>query len=159
LPVCRWWEAAVQAITVESLLRFSDTLRALHGYLQWRQNANYTVTRLGERFRHNYGYAEIIGLNGLMVSDRVAVGVLLLGPDTEYPPHAHPATEHYCVLSGSAHWGLGGCPPTVRDPGSLIYHPSGVAHDMRTGENPLLALYLWQGNLSTPANLVTPTRR
>jgi mannose-6-phosphate isomerase-like protein (cupin superfamily) len=134
--------------------RLAVVLRELGPRLAWRQNPNYSTALPGTHFLENYGYVEIVGRGGLAVSDRVAAGLLLLGPETAYPPHAHPATEHYFVLNGTARWGLGSGPSTVRPPGRLIYHPSGVPHEMRTEKEPLLALYLWQGDLLTAARLV-----
>jgi mannose-6-phosphate isomerase-like protein (cupin superfamily) len=157
LPVCRWWGPSLETMRGGPLGRLAVVLQGLGPYLAWRQNPNYSAAVLGTHFLANYGYAEIVGRSGLASSDRLAAGLLLLGPETAYPPHAHPATEHYFVLSGSAFWGLGDSPPTVRPPGSLIYHPSGIAHEMRTAKEPLLALYLWQGDLGTAASLVSQT--
>jgi hypothetical protein len=156
LPVCRHWEGALARVQPAEVILLAAALRALTPYLAWRQNPGYTADRVGIRFLDNYGYAELVGPAGLLLSDRVAAGVLLLGPDTTYPPHSHPAVEHYLPLSGTALWGVGGSPPSPRPPGWLIHHPSGVPHEMRTGAEPLLALYLWQGDLDTAAALVTP---
>ena len=32
-----------------------------------------------------------------------------------------------------------------REAGEVIHHPSNVSHAMRTGAEPLLAIYLWRG--------------
>ena len=32
-----------------------------------------------------------------------------------------------------------------RAAGEVIHHPSNVSHAMRTGDEPLVALYLWRG--------------
>jgi quercetin dioxygenase-like cupin family protein len=154
LPVCRYWEPCLETMRGGALDRLAALLRELGPRLAWRQNPGYTAALLGRHFMDNYGYAEIVGPGGLAVGDRAAAGVLLLGPETAYPPHAHPATEHYLVLSGTARWALGDTPPAFRPPGSLIHHPPGVAHEMRTDKEPLLALYLWQGDLLTAARLV-----
>jgi mannose-6-phosphate isomerase-like protein (cupin superfamily) len=154
LPVCRCWEPCLETMHAGPLERLAVVLRESGPRLAWRQNPGYRAALVGPQFLENYGYAEIIGRGGLAVSDRVAAGLLLLGPETAYPPHAHPAAEHYYVLSGTARWGLGGSSPTVRPPGSLICHPPDVPHEMRTENDPLLALYLWQGDLLTGARLV-----
>ena len=78
-----------------------------------------------------------------------SLGVLLLGPGLTYPPHAHPANEIYYVVGGTAEWRQGDGPWTRRAPGSLIQHPSGQVHATRTGRDPLLALYLWWGDIET----------
>jgi quercetin dioxygenase-like cupin family protein len=109
---------------------------------------------MGPAYLENYGYLEIIGPGGVASGDRILAGAMLLGPHTHYPPHAHPATEHYYVLAGTACWGLGDGPLEPHPPGTLIHHPSGVVHQTRTGDDPLLVLYLWQGEVHVAADLV-----
>jgi mannose-6-phosphate isomerase-like protein (cupin superfamily) len=154
LPVCRYWEPTLRSAETGPSGRLVQALRTLEALLPWRQNPNYSLERMGAAYLENYGYLEIIGASGISCEDRVVAGVMLLGPETHYPPHAHPATEHYYVLSGTAFWGFGNGPLEPRPPGSLIYHPSGVSHQTRTGNEPLLVLYLWQGEVRTAANLV-----
>jgi quercetin dioxygenase-like cupin family protein len=81
------------------------------------------------------------------------MGVLLLAPGTLYPSHRHPAVEIYCALDGEAEWWREGEGWRRLPPGSLIHHPSGIAHAMRAGALPLIALYLWRGDLATTAVL------
>jgi len=40
--------------------------------------------------------------------------------------------------------------------GAVIHHASGVPHATRAGEAPLLAIYLWSGDLGTHARLSGP---
>lgn len=51
-----------------------------------------------------YGWFDVASPRGLVEADALAVGLLLLGPDTLYPPHAHPAMELYHVVAGTAEW-------------------------------------------------------
>jgi mannose-6-phosphate isomerase-like protein (cupin superfamily) len=157
LAVCRHWDPALSSAEAAGLKGMADVLRSLEPLLPWQQNPNYAVDRMGAAFLENYGYFEIIGAGGLWCGDLISAGVLLLGPQTHYPPHAHPAVEHYCVLSGDASWGLGDGPLLSRPPGSVIYHPSGVPHQTLSGDAPLLVLYLWQGDVHVAANLTAPT--
>jgi len=142
LPVLRWLDRLPP-------LAIADTRALVEGVvggaaaLAWGQT--YAAGDLGERFLERYGWSELIGLRGPIASSRLACGVLLLGPEIEYPPHSHAAEEIYVPLAGTADWLRGGEGWRRRRPGELIHHPSGVAHAMRTGEQPLLALYLWRG--------------
>ncbi len=45
---------------------------------------------------------------------------------------------------GAAHWRQGDAVWRERPPGTLIHHCSEEIHAMRTGDQPLLALYLWR---------------
>jgi dimethlysulfoniopropionate lyase len=92
------------------------------------------------------------GPPALAVDARLALGVLLLGPATHYPRHAHPAVEAYYTLTEGDWWRDPG--PWHHEPAArAIHHAPMVAHAMRAGGAPLLALYLWRGDLGTHARL------
>lgn len=120
----------------------------------WRRNPRYSDSAFLER----YAYTELVGPHGLIPHAEVSFGLLALAPHTLYPAHAHPAVESYVVLLGIADWRAGAEPWTPRPPGSLVHHPSGIAHAMRTGGEPLVAAYFWTGALDVPARLVPAPR-
>ena len=108
----------------------------------------------GSRFLDNYGYNEWVGQRGAFMSDRVACGVLLLGPDTEYPDHSHEAEELYLPLAGRAFWRSDEADWRLRPPGTWIHHPSWTVHAMRTSQEPLLAAYVWRaGDLTAKSGI------
>jgi len=126
------------------------SLTALQGALHWRQNTNY----IDIGFLRSYAYCELLGPSGHWRSDRLSLGLLLLGPRLTYPDHVHPATEIYVVLSGHAQWRQGARPWQDQPPASVITHASMEPHAMRTGAEPLLAAYLWRDHLHEPARLL-----
>ncbi len=142
LPVLKYLGPAVAAAprAARPLVR---ELRAAASSLRWRQT--YAPAQVGERFLENYGWAELLGLTGEVPSERLAVGFLLLGPDTSYPRHAHPAEEIYVPLSGTAQWWTEATDWHPVAPLVPVPHAGDEAHAMRTGTEPLLALYLWHG--------------
>jgi hypothetical protein len=119
-----------------------EGIEALAGELDWRQT--YASSDFGERFLENYGYGEWVGQRGAFMSNAIACGVLLLGPETEYPDHSHEAEELYLPLAGRAFWRSDGYDWRLRRPGEWIHHPSWTAHAMRTSQEPLLAAYVWR---------------
>ena len=127
-----------------------DALRPRMSSMPWRQNPTYT----DEWFLGRYAYCELLGPNGLVPHMTASIGLLYLAPDTMYPPHAHPAEEAYHLLAGVSEWQAAADPLTWRSPGERMEHPSGVSHAMRSGPTPMLALYLWRGDLVTPARLL-----
>ncbi len=143
LPVLRWLSdvtANVPAVTaklVEELVRVA-------AMLTWRQTYRKPVVRA--QFLANSGYTERAGLAGPIPSQRLACGFLLLGPATTYPRHSHEAQEIYVPLSGTAAWQHGEQVWRNESPGTVIHHASNEPHAMRTGREPLLALYLWRSN-------------
>jgi Dimethlysulfonioproprionate lyase len=129
-----------------------EAIGALAGELDWRQT--YSPADFGERFLQNYGWSEWIGGRGAFASDAIAGGVLILGPDTEYPAHSHEAEELYLPLAGHASWRSAGADWRLRAPGTWIHHPSWTTHAMRTAREPLLAAYVWRaGDLAAKSRI------
>jgi hypothetical protein len=97
---------------------------------------------------YNGAYVFIIGSGVLNPYDLLWFGLTLQGPDTLYPSHQHMPEELYLVLSGTADWQKGtGTPFEPKPPGSFIRHRPNEPHAMRTGKEPLLAMWTWSGDL------------
>ena len=156
LPVCRLWEQSLEAAT-GAPSDIVTSLRSLAVSLAWAQNPNYRRNPPDATFLDNYGYAVIAGPAAgppaLATDPRVALGVLLLGPRAHYPLHAHPAVEIYYTLTPDGEWWRGDGPWRHEPPGAVIHHPPNVRHATRAGASPLLAIYLWRGDLATHAKL------
>jgi mannose-6-phosphate isomerase-like protein (cupin superfamily) len=138
----------------------SPRARRLAGLLSQERDAfrwgqTYTAADFGRRFMENYGWLEVFGTRGHFVNDEVAGGFLILGPDVLYPDHHHVAEEIYIPLTGGAEWRMAGQPFQRREAGEIVHHASGVSHAMRTGSEPLLALYLWRGGPLAERSTVT----
>ena len=150
LPVLSWMPAAVKAAGKQTEF-LVNRLASLANHLTWGQT--YSAQDFGAGFLEKYGWTEFIGLRGPIACDRMACGVLFLGPQIEYPRHSHAAEEVYVPLTGPTLWQCGDQDWVDRTPGRPIYHASRVWHAMRTESVPLLALYLWRGG-----NLVQKSR-
>jgi hypothetical protein len=138
LPVLRHLPAAM-GVTGKETEALAALLIAAVGGLQWWQS--HSEAELGRKFIDNFGWTEIFR------ADRLACGFLVLGPRTEYPTHRR-APEEICIpLAGTAFWQRGNRPFAPGLPGIIIHHPSWLPHAMRTNEEPLLALYVWRGDL------------
>jgi hypothetical protein len=152
LPVCRFWDQAL-AGGMPLLAPLAD----LAPHLRWVQTGGYVATPPSPGFLDNYGYAILAGPRGMVDSAELALGVLLLGPGTHYPSHHHPAVEIYVVISGTAEWQRGHEPWRREPPGRVIRHETMELHATRTLAEPLLAAYLWRGDLATDARIVAPS--
>jgi quercetin dioxygenase-like cupin family protein len=149
LPVCRFWPGirAGGGALIECLARLSP-------YLHWVQNPNYVAQPPSPDFLDNYGYAVLAGPGGLVATDSLALGILLLGPGTHYPTHRHPAVEVYVVAAGVGEWRKAEEPWQKKPAGSVIRHETMVPHATRALGEPLLAVYLWRGDLKTHARII-----
>ncbi len=157
LPVCRFWAPSLDTSDARApLAGMIHALQALGPWLVWTQNPNYRRAPPSADFLDRYGYAVIAGPAegppALIGHAALALGVLLLGPRTHYPQHRHPATEIYVPLN-AGEWWRGDGPWRSEPPGAVIHHGSEVAHATRAGDGPLLAIYLWSGDLGTHARL------
>jgi len=141
VPVLRYLPAARREAPL-FCDNFVAALAAAAPLLAWHRS--YTEAEVGAQFLDNYGWTELVGLTGPLASVRLACGVLLLGPQVTYPSHHHEADEIYVPLSGTARWKVGDGDWELQPPGSVIHHLPNESHAMRTGEGPLLALYLWR---------------
>ncbi|MFI4998081.1 MAG: dimethylsulfonioproprionate lyase family protein, partial [Hyphomicrobiales bacterium] len=104
LPVCRFLAGALRGAVGGAAAPLAPPLEALLASLAWTQNPNYRRAPPADGFLDNYGWSEWIGERGAFVSDAIACGVLMLGPDIEYPAHSHEAEELYLPLAGQAWW-------------------------------------------------------
>lgn len=111
--------------------------------LRWGQT--YSASDFGQAFLDDYGWLEVFGTRGHFANEETAAGLLILGPGIVYPDHHHIAEEIYIPLTGGTEWHKGDSGFCLRRAGEVIHHPSNVAHAMRTGKEPLLALYIWRG--------------
>jgi quercetin dioxygenase-like cupin family protein len=149
LPVRRFWPAISAAGGA-----LVEPLTVLEPHLRWVQNPNYVAAPPDPNFLRNYGYVVLAGPGGLVEAPSLALGFLMLGPGTHYPTHRHPAVEIYVVAAGNAEWRKAEEPWRIEAPGRVIRHETMVPHATRTLSEPLLAVYLWQGDLKTHARIV-----
>ena len=121
--------------------------------LRWEQSYRKQDGLVPDAMLDAYGFAEIIGLRGPFISDRIRAGIAIWGPQVEYPQHQHQAEEIYLILSGSAEFSLDGGAEQTHRAGDLVFVESNRRHGFCTGEESLLVYYLWQaGDLRQTSN-------
>ena len=120
--------------------------------LYWGQT--YSAADFGSAFLANYGWTELVGQRGLIASNKLACGFLVLGSHTVYPKHSHEAEEIYVPLSAPSQWVQGEGDWVSRPTAVPIYHHSWLTHGMKTSDLPLLALYLWHNGDLTQKSLI-----
>ena len=92
-------------------------------------------------------YAELIGPEGPLFSAQCRFGFYLQAPACLYPAHSHAAEELYMILSGSAEWSVDVAERFVPPVLGLVHHRPWQKHSMRTGSLPLLAMWVWLGDI------------
>lgn len=154
LPVLAWLDALPAGAAEETAV---PVVELIDTALELRWSQTYAAADFGPVFLERYGWTELAGQRGPFQSDEIAAGLMMLGPDTDYPAHRHAAEEVYIVLSGAASWSRDGV-LGIQPAGTLIHHPSMVWHGVATSREPLLALYLWRGgNLTQKSEIKART--
>ena len=139
LPVCAWLSRALDQGLLERTAPLVRALRQVTDELTWR----YGYERVPRGLIRKYGYAELMGPEGPVASERLILGLVLFGPRCTYPAHSHNGiSESYICLSGVVSESNAG----VYAPGSLLFNPPSKAHRITTGDfEPTLLAYAWTG--------------
>ena len=137
-------EQALEAPGADPLTRL---LAPLAPALPWADTSANMI--MPEGFRGRYSAAEIAGPNGTIPAADFRFGTFLQYPDTWYPLHHHAAEELYFILSGTAEWTRDGIDGQPEPPGTLFRHASHERHATRTLGEPLLALWVWLGDIDS----------
>jgi hypothetical protein len=148
LPVQRLWPGAGAGDPLGRLMALLDETWSAG----WSQNPNYRAAPPNAAFLDNYGYLECAGPDAPVRTVSLRVGLLLLGPDTLYPPHHHPAEEVYLPL-GRGRWLREGVGWQELPAGAVIHHPPMCLHATQSGAEPLAAIYLWRGDIGPAARI------
>ena len=139
-PTPAWLAAALDALPPDEL---APALRASAPEIPWIIGGD----RMPASFAGRSAYNEIVGPDGFAASDSLRFGLFVQAPESFYPPHNHAAEEFYYVLSGTARWQKGEEALSLKPPGSCIRHAPWQRHAMETTAEPLLALWVWTGDL------------
>ncbi|MBB2202637.1 dimethylsulfonioproprionate lyase family protein [Gluconacetobacter tumulisoli] len=141
LPVCRYFDAAIARAGAHPGIsgRLAEAVAAVEPRLNWRTRPG----AQGAAFLEGHANAIIVGPGGLEERNDILIGVSLVAPGTLYPDHHHPPEEVYVVLS-DGEWRQGTGPWHAPGTGGIVYNPPNIVHAMRSGQDPLLALWcLW----------------
>jgi hypothetical protein len=128
----------------------ADALQTLEPALRW-------YTRPGDssasaNFAQGHANAMLVGPSGLEQRSDAWVGISLLAPMVRYPDHKHPPQECYLLLS-PGQFRQGDAPWFEPGTGGMLFNPPGIRHAMRSGPQPLLAVWC----LDTRMDQVSPT--
>ncbi len=144
LPAADFVEPSLKharALTRPLLRTFADHCHRL----RWEQTYRPEDGLVPQAMLDGYGFADVIGMHGPFVSDRIRSGILVFGPGIDYPSHHHAAEEVYVVLAGNAEFALHGEAPARRRAGDVIYVEPNRPHALCTRKKALVIFYLWQG--------------
>lgn len=112
--------------------------------LAWREPG---FGRIPDTIASHLAVCEIIGPNGQIAHEDIRVGLLHQAANVTYPSHNHAAEEVYLVLTGPQEWQKDDDAWYEGSSGDFIHHLPYQPHAIRTARTPLLALWVWTGNI------------
>ena len=141
LPVCSHFDAIRTAMEAEgpAMAALARAFFALEPDLLWMRRKGSNTQN--EQFHDGHANAMLIGPGGLEQRDDVWAGVTVLAPHVRYIDHSHPPEEVYLAFTRGEWWNSG-MDWTEPGPGGLIYNPPAILHAMRSGAQPMLALWI-----------------
>jgi hypothetical protein len=155
-PVTRWLEQAMTATdegadTTPALAQFCEMTKLVLPHCPW--TPGYNEAEVGSEFKNHFAYATLVGDGGIIPCDYFSAGITLIAPNFFYDWHHHPVIEIYVNLTTHALWGTNKAPMEERALGAVITHPSYFSHAMFCEQAPLLAPWLWAGDVNVPAKM------
>lgn len=139
-PVCRHLDSAINNALNYATVDIVTHFRGFTSALQWK----YGYEKVPEDMKGKYAYSEILGPRGMIKSNKIVSGIVLLAPATTYHYHRHPElTESYLNLCGY----FSQNDSAVYPPTAIIYNEPAHPHKITTDETePLLMTYFWTGS-------------
>ncbi|MEO1161618.1 MAG: dimethylsulfonioproprionate lyase family protein [Pseudomonadota bacterium] len=135
------YDQAVNALTEFPELK--QQLSRIGNHLPWMQGS----MKMPASFQDRFAYVELAGPRGMIANSDVSFGFYLQQRNTVYPSHWHEAVEDYLIVSGTALWQIGDAGFNAQPPGTHIMHASNQPHATTTRQDPLLAMWFWQGDI------------
>ncbi len=121
------------------LPEIASAFMKLEPHLDWQRRRS-ARPEDGE-FWDNHANATLVGPGGVEPREDVWVGVTLMAPQSRYVDHDHPPEEVYMAFTDGEWWNAD-MPWTRPGPCGFIYNPPGIRHAMRSGETPMLSVWL-----------------
>jgi len=127
------------------LTKLHSAAQNAFGQVRWTEF--YEEDDWSKSFLDSFANGEGIGPDGRLQHNEIILGLFILGPNTTYPEHAHPAEEFYLVLSGNPEFKVGSNNFELQKAGSIVLHHSNISHAIRTASEPFYAIYGWRGKI------------
>ncbi|MER3381741.1 dimethylsulfonioproprionate lyase family protein [Pectobacterium aroidearum] len=149
LPAVDYLEQALKIGETSGDREICSMIRLLAPALSW--NFDYSPHPDFPSLDDKIAFTQFVGPEDRWISSQLAIGLTLIAPKTHYPAHCHPATEIYLPMAGMGLWAMENGDYFPRQPGELIFHRSGIAHATQAQKEPVLALYIWHGDIRSPS--------
>ena len=151
-------DGSIAGITDPLLRPLADQIRLARNQLTWRVDYGLFYPEeadVGQSYLDGNMHSEMIGPNGCVFhDDDFSLGLFMLPPATLYRDHDHASPELYFNLTGPCGWRFDKGDWQDFDAGSLVWNPEGLAHAMKTYDQPFLSVYSWTSNVESLCRVV-----
>ena len=151
-------DQSIAGIVEPSLQPLAERIKLARNRLTWRVDYGLFYPEeadVGQAYLDGNMHCELIGPNGCVFRDNdFSLGLFMLAPATFYRDHDHAAPELYFNLTGPCGWRFDKGIWQDFGAGSLVWNPEGLAHAMRTYEQPFLSMYSWTSNADSLCRVV-----
>ncbi len=139
VPVTAWLDKAIKTAKSGPVGGLAEALEVLTPKLSWQTRSDRHSN--DPNWLKSHANAVIVGDTGLEYRTDIRIGVSLLAPNTVYPNHQHPPEEVYIALSDGC-WRQNNGEWQSPGPGGLIYNRPNIIHAMKSGNDPLFAIWM-----------------
>jgi hypothetical protein len=136
------WALDIARKDTKDLAAVADAFDDMEPGLGWYRRKG--AEEAGQEFADGHANTIIIGPSGLERRSDVQIGVSLVAPNIQYADHHHPPAEIYLAMTPGA-WRQERLPWIEPGVGGIVYNRPDVVHAMKSGNEPLFAVWCLLG--------------
>jgi gentisate 1,2-dioxygenase len=134
----------IRALLAASPLAVAHAALAVHDELPWGYNPIADQVAAGDDAM--YSVLALMGPDAPLFSTTFRAGLYYQKPNTRYGLHSHAAVETYVIIAGRALWTAGDAQREMTA-GSSVHHSTYLPHACQTGDEGVVALWRWSGDI------------
>ncbi|MFN3208249.1 MAG: dimethylsulfonioproprionate lyase family protein [Roseovarius sp.] len=136
--------AAIRDLLAGSPLSVARAALAAHDLLPWGQNP--VASRVAPKDGAVFSVVNLLGPDAPLYCPSLRAGLYYQRPNTRYGLHSHAAVETYVIIAGRALWTAGDAQRELAA-GHSVHHSTYLPHACQTGEEGVVALWRWSGDI------------
>jgi len=135
---------AIRALLATSPLEVAHAALAAHDHLPWGHNP--VADQVSADDDALYSVLNLMGPDAPLYCPTLRAGMYYQKPNTRYGLHSHAAVETYVIIAGRALWTAGEAQREMTA-GSSVHHSTYLPHACQTGDEGVVALWRWSGDI------------
>lgn len=137
---------SIRALLAASPLAVAQAALAVHDHLPWGHNP--VSDQVSAEVDALFSVLNLLGPDAPLYCPTLRAGLYYQRPNTRYGLHSHAAAETYVIIAGRAHWTAGEAQQEMTA-GHSVHHSTYLPHACQTGDEGVVALWRWSGDIGT----------